>query len=205
MGAKAGLVYLGEGLPVDALKTGFEPDLERSAELADTVLGGPVAPAGTRALGEQGVWPEKGTICAAACDGYALIGYSEICPDRPSEIGAWIKAVSPSGSAHGVFMHSVVDFGAFAVWERGELRRAVSLLPDGGILENSGDRYEFEAPFWAGHRGLDDYPDYPLPFHPLDFAEEALLEFFGFCIEGPTSRFTIDPEAMELPAFRLAE
>ncbi|THV42224.1 DUF6928 family protein [Glycomyces buryatensis] len=205
MGAKAGLVYLGEGLPSAVLQTDFRPDPARSAELAGTVLGGPVRTNGVRALTEGGVWPERGTICVAAWEEFALIGYHEICPDRPSEIGTWIKAVSPTGSAYGVFMHSVVDFGAFAVWEAGELRRSVSLSADSGIMEDIGTRYSFEAPFWAGDRGLAHAPDYPLPFHPLDLAEEALLAFFGFGIERSSSMFTIDADSIVLPAFRLAE
>ncbi|MCD0444961.1 hypothetical protein LO763_15185 [Glycomyces sp. A-F 0318] len=205
MGAKAGLVHLGEGLPSAALRAALRPDLERSAELAATVLGGPVGADGTRVLTEEGVWPERGTICVAAWEASALIGYREIGPDRPSEIGAWIKAVSPTGSAHGVFMHSAVDYGAFAVWEGGELRRSISLAADAGTMEDTGDRYPFEAPFWTGARGLAHAPDYPLPFHPLDLAEEALLAFFGFGIERSPSTFTIDADTIELPAFRLKE
>lgn len=205
MGAKAGLVHLGEGLPSAALRSGLRPDPARSAELAATVLGGPVRADGALVLSEEGVWPEQGTICVAAWEKCALIGYREIGPDRPSEIGSWIKAVSPTGGAHGVFMHSVVDYGAFAVWESGELRRSVSLAADPGIMEDVGDRYPFEEPFWAGRRGLAHAPDYPLPFHPLDLAEEALLAFFGFGIERSSSMFTVDADAIELPAFRLAE
>ncbi|GAA2287154.1 hypothetical protein GCM10009853_048060 [Glycomyces scopariae] len=203
MGAKAGLVFLGDGLPADALRAGFDPDPERSAELAGVVLGGPVERDGTRVLAEGGVWPEAGVICVAAWKSFALIGYRELCPDRPSGIGDWIRAVSPTGGAHGAFMHSAVDFGAFAVWESGALRRSVSLAPDAGIIEDVGDRYPFENPFWDGRHHHD--PDYPLPFHPLTFAEAALLMLFGFGIEQPRSAFTVDADRIALPAFRLAE
>lgn len=203
MGSKAGLVFLGDGLPKDTLKAAFEPDLARSAALASVIAGAPVEHAGVRTLDDQGVWPEPGVMCVGACEGFALVGYREIGPDRPSEIGAWIDAVSPTGSAHGVFMHSVVDFGAFAVWEHGVLRRSVSLTPDAGIVENIGDAYAFESPFWDGERPLDDAPGYPLPFHPLDFADEALLAFFGFGLERPSSTFTVDPGTIGLPAFRI--
>jgi hypothetical protein len=40
-----------------------------------------------------------------------------------------------------------------------------------------------EAPYWAGERlvGDEDEQDgiYPLPFHPLDLAEDALRALFG--------------------------
>jgi hypothetical protein len=203
MGAKAGLVFLGEGLPAAALQGPLRPDPARSAELAGTVLGGPVKADGVRMLTEGGVWPERGTICVAACEEFALIGYRELGPDRPSEIGTWIEAVSPTASAHGVFMHSVVDYGAFAVWEAGDLRRSVSFAADPGVMEDTGARYPFEEPFWTGHRGLAHAPDHPLPFHPLDLAEEALLAFFGFGIERSSSVFTVDADSIALPAFRL--
>lgn len=137
------------------------------------------------------------------CEAFALVGYREIGPDRPSEIGAWIAAVSPTGSAHGVFMHSVVDYGAFAVCEHGVLRRSVSLAPDAGILENIGDAYAFEAPYWDRERPVDHAPGYPLQFHPLDFADEALLAFFGFGLERPSSTCSVDPGTIELPAYRV--
>lgn len=103
-----------------------------------------------------------------------------------------------------MFMHSVVDYGAFAVWEHGDLRRSVSLAPDDGILENVGDAFAFEAPYWDGYRPVDHAPDYPLPFHPLDFADEALLACFGFGLERPSSTYSIDPGTIELPAYRIS-
>jgi hypothetical protein len=47
---------------------------------------------------------------------------------------------------------------------------------------------DFESPFWAGQRpvktaGFDARP-YPLPFHPLELAEETLRALFGFNYEG---------------------
>ncbi|WP_133884284.1 hypothetical protein [Glycomyces sp. NRRL B-16210] len=185
------------------LKTLPEPDPERSAALADTILGGAVASAGTRVLGEGGVWPERGTVCVGAYDGFALVGYDRLGPDRPSDISGWIDAVSPTGGAHGVFMHSVVDYCAFAVWEGGELRRSVSLAPDSGVMEDLGDRLSFEAPFWDGKHPMDE--GYPLPFHPLEFGEAALGACFGFGIEGDPSTYEFDPFAFTVPAFRLAE
>lgn len=199
MGAKAGLVHLGEGPPVDALRSFPAPDPDRSAELAATVLGEPVRPAGTRSLAEGGVWPEGGTICTAAYEHSALIGYRELCPDRPSDITQWINAVSPTGGACGVFMHSVVDFAAFAVWEHGEIRRSISLAPDSGIIEDLGEPLPFEEPFRAGHHALDDYP---LAFHPLHFGETALQALFGFGIESHPRDFAFDPHDLALPAFR---
>ncbi|GAA1687714.1 hypothetical protein GCM10009830_39100 [Glycomyces endophyticus] len=202
MGAKAGLIHLGGGIPAHALAGGPAFDPERSAALAATILGGPVAPAGARTLAEGGVWPERGTICVGAGEHTALVGYAEICPDRPGTITDWIRAVAPGGDAHGVFMHSVVDFGAVAVWEHGEIRRSISLAPDSGVMDDLGDPLTFEAPFWNGDHAVDE--DYPLPFHPLDFGEAALLALFGFGIEGSPAAYAFDPGTVALPAFRPA-
>jgi hypothetical protein len=73
------------------------------------------------------------------------------------------------------------------VRHRGRLRRSLSLSPDSGIIENVGEPLPFEQPYWAGERPVDtDEPDqpYPLPFHPLEMAEDALRNLFGFNYEG---------------------
>lgn len=80
-----------------------------------------------------------------------------------------------------------VDWFAFAVWAGdGELWRSLSLSPDHGIMENIGPPMAFEAPYWAGEHPVgtddDEYP-YPLPFHPLELAEDALRALFGFTYE----------------------
>jgi hypothetical protein len=86
-------------------------------------------------------------------------------------------------------MHSVVDWFAYAIWNGdGSLWRALSLSPDSGVLENIGVPLAFEGPYWAGEHPVDDDDDdeqsYPLPFHPLELAEDALRALFGFKYEG---------------------
>jgi hypothetical protein len=86
-------------------------------------------------------------------------------------------------------MHSVVDWFAYAIWAAdGTLRRALSLSPVSGIIENIGAPLDFEEPYWAGLRpvettGFSGQP-YPLLFHPLELAEDALRALFGFNFEG---------------------
>nr|WP_244282455.1 hypothetical protein [Micromonospora chersina] len=41
-------------------------------------------------------------------------------------------------------MHSAVEWLGFAVWEDGELVRSLTLSPDAGIRENTGEPYDFE-------------------------------------------------------------
>ncbi|THV28442.1 DUF6928 family protein [Glycomyces paridis] len=203
MGSKSAVVYLGEGLPADALRALPEPDMERSTLLAAELLGGPVAALEPRPLSEA-VWPERGTVVAGCFPGFDLVAHQDLALDRPSDLSAWIADLSPSGDAYGVFMHSVVDFGAFAVWEGGELRRSLSLSPDSGVMDDLGEHFPFEAPFWAGYRAMDHAPEYPLPFHPLDLGNEALASCFGFTVEGVPPVGGVDAEKLLVPAFRLA-
>ena len=108
-------------------------------------------------------------------------------------------------------MHSVVDWLCFAVWEDGELVRSLSLSPDSGIMENIGQPYAFELPFWAGEHpvtpvpGWPDQGPYPLPFHPLVLGEQALRALFGFVIEGMPEPADIDAEAVAMRGFRVTD
>ena len=105
-------------------------------------------------------------------------------------------------------MHSTSDWLAFSAWERGDLRRSLSLSPAGGIVEDIGARYEFEAPFWAGDEPagptLDGDP-YPLPFHPLELGEAALRHLFGFVIEDIPDLDDVPAEDIELYGFRTVD
>ncbi|MEO3745773.1 hypothetical protein [Plantactinospora sp. B5E13] len=134
--------------------------------------------------------------------------------DRPSQLPEQLVEVGRGRRLYLHAMHSVVDWLAFAVWEDGRLVRSLSLSPGGGIAEEIGDRLPFERPYWAGQFPVepdpyheDDQP-YALPFHPLDLGERAMLEFFGFCVEGCSTgedvpEPVVDVWGVELQGFRL--
>ncbi|WP_165425412.1 hypothetical protein [Streptomyces sp. BK022] len=111
-------------------------------------------------------------------------------PDRPSELPQHLVAASRGRRLYLHAMHSVVDWLAFAVWDDGKLVRSLSLSPDSGVIEDIGERLPFELPYWEGRHPVEPFPPfedeepYPLPFHPLELGERALLEFFGFYVEG---------------------
>ncbi|EMI56274.1 hypothetical protein RSSM_02293 [Rhodopirellula sallentina SM41] len=72
-------------------------------------------------------------------------------------------------------------------------------------MEDIGERLPFEIPFWNGvYPAVDDEEkeDYPFPFHPLELGEAALLNFFGYQIEGYADKNLIVPE--EFPLVRLS-
>jgi hypothetical protein len=98
----------------------------------------------------------------------------------------------------------VNDWFGFAIWEDGALLRSLSLAPGEGIVENIGPALPFEVPFWAGEHPVATTPGrpaYPLPFHPLDLGEAALLDLLGFAIEGQVLDSDIDASAVYLAGF----
>jgi hypothetical protein len=146
--------------------------------------------------------PPDDEVYAAVWPGAMVVCSSEFGIDRPSALDRRFIDVGAGRTVYLHAMHSVVDWFAFAVWESGgRLRRALSLSPDSGIIENIGDPLPFEEPFWAGDRPAidpeddddDDEDPYPFVFHPLELGEEALGTLFGFVYEGPASVDTIDP------------
>jgi hypothetical protein len=48
----------------------------------------------------------------------------------------------------------------------------------------------------------EDEPPYPFPFHPLELAEAALSEFFGYQLEGIFDATLEEPESVPLMRYR---
>ncbi|MEV5608278.1 hypothetical protein [Streptomyces sp. NPDC052225] len=115
----------------------------------------------------------------------------------------WVARIAGERDAFAVFMQSAEDWAAFAVWSGGKLVRSLSLNPSSGIIEDVGERLAFENDFWAGRKSVRSAESYDLPFHPIDLGNEALREFFGFILEGREDESCIDPEEVEIPAFRI--
>src|SRR3546814_18901989 len=78
----------------------------------------------------------------------------------------------------------------------GVLVRSLSLSPDDGILEDTGERLAFEEPFWAGKHPAPAGDPYPFPFHPLVLGEQALQEFFVFSGEGRSDERRVGKECV---------
>lgn len=116
-----------------------------------------------------------------------------------------------AGESSCTALHSGVDRLCFTVWEDGKLVRSLSLSPAGGIMENLGEPFPFERPYWDGEHpvepipGWPDQDPYPLPFHPLELGEDALLALFGFIIEGLPQPNDIDTDAVHMHEFRVTE
>jgi hypothetical protein len=146
--------------------------------------------------------PPDGEVYVGCFAGLTVVCTGDVALDKPSTVPPRFLAEARGRKTYVHAMHSVVDWAAFAVWgSDGALRRAVSLSPDSGIIEDLGEPYEFEKPYWAGERRLTHAPDYPLPFHPLELAEDALRAFFGFVYEGPCLDDDPDLEDVVLVGF----
>jgi hypothetical protein len=154
--------------------------------------------------------PPDELIYVGAFRGLTIVCGAIAAQDPPSELPRSVIEAIPASRLYLHAMHSVVDWFAYAVWNDGLLQRALSLSPDSGIVENVGTPAPFEQPFWAGeHPAIDpdDDPEeepYPLPFHPLELAEEALRELLGFVYEGWPHPDDVDPSGIPLAGFRIS-
>ncbi|CAL9469985.1 hypothetical protein SUDANB121_02829 [Nocardiopsis dassonvillei] len=212
MGAKAGLLVYADGDTAELLRR-VPPgaaDRERTDALVRRLYpGAAIGPYGEVALGE-GAYPPGGTVHAGAWPGLELLCDRGFMVDRPSELPVHLVAAGSGRRLVLHAMHSVVDWLAFAVWEDGRLVRSLSLSPDGGVMEDIGDPLPFEAPYRNGDRPADvvPWPDeeprpYPLPFHPLEFGEDALRALCGFVLEGMPEPDGVDTDSVRLHGYRL--
>lgn len=148
----------------------------------------------------------SGIVVAGCFPGLRIVVSDEVALDRLSQLPA--RFIAPQGITCVHVMHSVADFLSFAIWEDGVLKRSLGVAPDSGVMEDVGERLPFEIPFWEGQHPADD-PEalaageapYPLPFHPLELGEAALLAFLGYQIEGVIDPTHLDPAGIPLLRF----
>lgn len=161
---------------------------------------------GTTRLGQADLFainPPDGEIVAGVFPGLSIVAASDFALDHPSKLPARFLDWAPDRSAHLHAMHSVVDWFAFGVWRDGGLVRSLSLSPDHGVIEDLGERFGFEGPYWGGaHPAVEDDEPYEFPFHPLDLAETVLAELFGFTLEGLPLDDSVDPQDVALLRYR---
>lgn len=138
--------------------------------------------------------------------GVSVVAAKEFGIDAPSKLPHKFIAAGGNGVVTLHAMHSVVDWFAYAVWANGKLVRSLSLSPDSGIIEDMGQRLPFEEPYWSGEHPAMDSEDekdaYPFPFHPLELAEEALKDRFGYQLEGFIDPSLLEPESIPLLRYK---
>lgn len=210
MGAKTGLLVYADGEVPGLLKRVGAPDRERTVAMMRRLYPGWAIDAAAGANLGGGVYPPNGLAYAGSWPGVELICDRRVMIDLPSRLPDELVAASAGRRMVLHAMHSVVDWLAFGVWEDGRLVRSLSLSPDSGIIEDTGEPLPFEAPYWAGERPADivPWPDqdedeepYPLPFHPLEMGEEALRALCGFVKEGCPEPDDLAAETVALHGF----
>ncbi|MEV0821725.1 DUF6928 family protein [Nonomuraea rubra] len=213
MGAKTGVIaYSSADTPLPRLlRTPARPGETATRALIERSFPGRrISPAGPGNLSDD-IRPPDDLAYATSFSGAELICCSAFMLDNPSQLPAHLVEASRGRRLVLHAMHSVVDWLAFAVWEDGRLVRSLSLSPGSGIIENLGDPYPFELPYWNGDHPVPLMPEwadqapYPLPFHPLELGEDALRELLGFTVEGSIEPEDVDAEAVELLGFSVVD
>ncbi|MFD7730279.1 DUF6928 family protein [Kitasatospora phosalacinea] len=210
MGARTGLLAHSDGAVPPLLRqaVGAAPDRGRTDALVRRLYRGwTVEPGDGPCALFEAVYPPEGQAYAGSWPGVDLVCDRRFMLDRPSRLPSELVATGPGRRTVLHAMHSVVDRLAFAVWEDGRLVRSLSVSPDGGVVEDIGDRLPFELPYWAGGHPVEPWPEdedgrlYPLPFHPLELGEEALHALLGFNVEGHPS----DADGIEVLPYLVGE
>lgn len=213
MGAKTAILAYADAAVADVLQNVSAGDVDRAAALAARVR-----PAQSISRDDDDPWeladaiyPPQRIVCALSVQGLDLVCDRGIMIDRPSQLPAHLVAASRGRRLYLHAMHSVVDWLAFAVWDDRRLVRSLSLSPDNGIIEDIGERFPLERPYWEGQHPVEPDPTwedeepYALPFHPLGLGERAMLEFFGFYVEGGSvaTEPVVDIWGVEMQGFRV--
>lgn len=204
MGAKTWMLVYAKGNPEEILKSNPVLDQAATSEFVKKLFSSEkITPSRVGDL--TFTCPADDELVVGCFPGLTIVAAKEFGIDFPSQLPAKFIDACPGHSVYLHTMHSTVDWFAYAVWKDAKLQRSLSLSPDSGILEDTGDRLPFEESYWNGeHPALDseeDDDDYPFPFHPLELGEAALLSLFGYQLEGLVDPSQVEPEKIQLMQF----
>ena len=202
MGAKAWFVSYCNGDPKGILAG--NPKLDRAASLAlvERLLPG-VNLQEREDVDLYGLNPTINEVVVGDYGDLKIVAHLDLCMDHLSRIDPRWYAPELGSNIYIHATRSVVDWCAFALWQEGELVRALSVSPDDGVIEDIGAKLSFETPYWDGSLALDDDDEtYPLLFHSLDLSESALLANLGFQFEGHPDSWVCDPMAIPIMRFQ---
>jgi hypothetical protein len=134
MGARAALLSFAAGLPRDVLLGYPEPDVAASRALVEAAFPGREIAREADTILDAAIWPTMGSACAGVFGDAAVLTSEDLAVSQPSALTDLVVRLAPERRAYAVFMSSVVDWYAFAVWDRGRLIRSFSasrVLPGG--------------------------------------------------------------------------
>lgn len=194
VGAKTSMLVYATGNAADTLRRHPKLDRDATSQLAHCLFPrDQLVPIGDGDL--SNTCPPDDELYIACFPGISIVAAKEFALDRPSKLPLHFLTAAGDKDLYLHAMHSVVDWFACAHWRNGALVRSLSLSPDSGIVEDVGPRLPFEDPFWRGQYS-------PADNSPLELAQAALKEFFGYQLEGPIDASLVDPESIPLIKFR---
>lgn len=205
MGAKTWMLVYSNGDPSASLKENTSLDKKATARLIEKLF--PEEKLESIEAGNLSYTNPPDDVIYAGCFGdVSVIAAKEFAGDYPSKVDSRFIDTSLGKVIHLHAMHSSVDWFAFAKWENGRLIRALSLSPETDVLEDIGERLEFEVDYWEGKYPAvdpeDEEDEYPFVFHPLDLGEAALKSFFGYQLEGCADNLLLEAEEISLLGYR---
>ncbi|MET7639334.1 hypothetical protein [Streptomyces sp. NPDC005438] len=184
MGLKSALLSFSRGTPREAMRARERSvaDPDRTGELLAEVFPGRRLTEVGKADVDAVIWPPEGMVFAGRFPGLDLVCCREWIEDPPTELTDLVRRVGAGRSATAHLTHSTVDLLAFARWEDGVPRRALSVNPDDGIVQDLGERLPVELPYWEGRHPVEASGTCALPFSPLELGGALLERYFG--VEG---------------------
>ncbi len=201
MGAKTWMLVYSDEDPRLALAKASKPDRVRSLQLAKKLFPGETL----KELPDQSLaetLPRGHEIGVGCYPGVSVIMTEEFVIDRPSTLDRRFIQAGGSGFVTLHAMHSSAAWVAFAQWKNGKLIRSLSLTADDGVLENIGERFAFEKPYWSGEDATwdpnEEDCEYPGPF---SWGEDSLKALLGFQIELGDMSTLFDPYQVMMMQF----
>jgi hypothetical protein len=205
MGAKAGILALGDGDFAEALTQLPTADAERTAALvADIFPGYQVEPVQGRRLAEA-TYPPDEEVQALSAPGIAILCDGRCVLEKPSELPRHVLDLVARCRVALCAMHSVDDSFAYAVWNDGELVRSLSVSLARGIIEDVGEPFECERPFWPARRAFVARHPGAVGFRPLDLAQRVMRWLFGFALEGRPEPDDVDAGQISMLGYRITD
>lgn len=197
MGAKTAMLAIADGDPIAILKSA--PPLDRDACVATLRTLFPRERFTALPDGDLSDTYPSGSNLHIGCYPALTILADDSVVTEASKLGRRFLDFADGRTMIQHVMFGTMDSFAYGIWEKGALRRSLSIDVN-GITEDIGPHRPFEESFWAGARRDPDYAG-GTPFHPLELAEAALLDLFGYQLEGIIGADEVKPETVPMMRF----
>ncbi|MBF6211717.1 hypothetical protein IU433_16510 [Nocardia puris] len=201
------LWYVDAADPPAVLRAEHEPDPDAALALAKQLYADrDVVPIMVGTLGGC-AGPDPDEVYIGCYPGVTVVCSAQAAIPKPTKLPEFLVRPLASEHTYLVSFDTAYGWGAFAHWERGELRRSFSSSRV-NILEDVGLPLVWERSFWAGEHPVrwraGELPDpQTLPFDPPDFADAANDEWIGFHYRAPAAEDALAPGDIAVCGFTL--